>query len=120
MLLLLLSSWDDDDDLSHVLSLDVTEDDPSLIPFDVPSGNFAANYRFPLTGQGATLLNTDFEYYGEHNLTIYGLDQQYEALFFYQPGEAGVIIDDGPENVEGGAGYLVGLTRVKVALELTE
>lgn len=112
--------WDDDDDLSHVLSLNVTEDSPSEIPFDVPSGNFDANYRFPLTGQGATLLNTDFEFYGEHNLTIYGLDQEYEALFFYQPGEAGVIIDDGPENIVGGAGYFVGLTRVKVALDLIE
>lgn len=112
--------WDNNNDLSHVLALEHIEENPTEIPFNVPAGNFERNFQFPVTGQGATLLNTDFLYYGSYRLSITAIDQDYESLFFYQAGDAGVIIDQGPENIIGGSGYVVGVSHEIIELELTE
>lgn len=111
--------WENLEGYTHVLTLENLEEFPVEIPFSVPAGNFSDIYALPVTSQGVTLFDTDFTYYGIHRLKIYTIDSAYDALYFYQPGDAGNIVDSGPENVNGGAGFVTGLSVVEIELELT-
>jgi hypothetical protein len=111
--------WATESGISHVLTLDEPEGQ-EFIPFSVPSGNFDAQYSLPVPGQGTTLFDTDFQYYGGHTLTVFAIDRDYENLFFYQPAEGGNRLTTGPSNVEGGTGYLTSASRVEVAIEIVE
>ncbi|MCH2198567.1 MAG: DUF4249 domain-containing protein [Flavobacteriales bacterium] len=112
--------WSNEENLTHVLVLRVNEETPLEIPFDVNSGFFASQYAVPVTSNGVTLFDTDFTYYGNHTLEIYTIDAAYDALYFYQPGDAGNIIDGGPENIDGGVGYLTGACLNSIDLELLQ
>lgn len=112
--------WQSGAQFSHVLTLDNLEDAPQTIPFDVLAGRFDEQYAVPVPGFGTTLFDTDFEFYGLHTLSIFAIDKDYEAVFFYQPGESGNVITGGPENILGGAGYFTSASRLNIELEIVE
>lgn len=109
--------WAADPDRSKVLVLHPL-DAVDEIPFNVPSGTFATQYRLPVPGSGTTLFDTDFKYYGLHVLEIFAIDKPFEELFFYTPTEGGRRLTSGPSNIQGGAGYLAGASRVELVIEI--
>lgn len=110
--------WEANPDLSHVLNLEVLDVDAPEIPFSVPSGNFAVQYRFPVPGQGTTLFDTDFAVYGQHRLRIYAIPKSDESLYFYLPEEGGAQLTGSISNVQGGSGYVSSASYVDIELEL--
>lgn len=112
--------WSQEDNISHVLTLDLQEDVFNEIPFSVSSGNFSTQYAFPVPGQGTTVFDTDFAYYGTHMLTVYAIDEDYDALFFYQNGSGGDQVTEGLNNIDGGSGYFAGASKLEVELEIFE
>lgn len=111
--------WASAANVSHVLTLQEPIEGLT-IPFSVPSGNFNVQYSLPVPGQGTTLFDTDFKFYGEHTLTIYAIDRDYEEVFFYRPAEGGNRLTMGPSNVEGGTGYLTSASQTDVVIEIVE
>lgn len=112
--------WTDPPGIAQVLTLDVLETEPEAIPFEVPAGQFDERYSVPVAGQGTTLFDTDFEVYGAHTLTVYAVDEAYESVFFYQPGESGSLLTSGPENILGGGGYFASATQLEISIEIIE
>lgn len=112
--------WEQENNISHVLKLDLQEDTFDEIPFSVNSGNFSTQYAFPVPGQGTTVFDTDFNYYGTHLLTVYAIDEAYDALFFYQNGSGGDQVTEGLNNIDGGSGYFAGASKLEVELEIFE
>lgn len=112
--------WTQVEGFTHVLTLDVQEEAPVGIPFSVSSGNFNQQYSFPVTGQGTTIFDTDFFYFGTHQLTVYAISEEYDAIFFYQNGAGGEQITEGPDNIEGGSGYFTSASKLEVELEIFE
>lgn len=110
--------WAANPNLSHVLRLEVLDPDAVGIPFAVPSGNFSVQYRFPVPGQGTTLFDTDFAFYGLHRLRIYSIPKSDESLYFYLPEEGGTQLTGSISNVEGGSGYVSAASYVDIDLEL--
>lgn len=109
--------WTNDPLRSKVLVLQEPQG-AQEIPFNVPSGNFAMQYRLPVPGSGTTLFDTDFKFYGTHELEIYSIDKAFEALFFYTPAEGGRRLTSGPSNVQGGAGFVAGASKTVLTIEI--
>ena len=90
------------------------------IPFAVPSGQFLISNGAPISGQGATLYDTDFVNYGLHSLEVFAVPVEYESVFFYRPEPGDGEVDQGPDNIFNGSGFLVGATKVEVSVNLIE
>ena len=112
--------WEATPGFSRVFTLSEPGPDPVTIPFSVPSGRFAEQFRLPVPGQGTTLWDIDFRYYGVHELGIYTIDAQYEELFFYVPGESGTRLTRGPSNVENGAGIVAAASYTGIEIEILQ
>lgn len=112
--------WTQVEGFTHVLTLDVQEELPIQIPFSVNAGNFDEQYAFPVPGQGTTIFDTDFYYYGNHKLTVFAIPEAYDAIFFYQNGTGGEQVTEGPDNIEGGSGYFTAVSKLEVDLEIFE
>lgn len=89
------------------------------IPFTVPSGQFSSSFNGPVPGQGATLFDTDFEFYGEHNLLIYAVPEAYEEAFFYRPDPLNGGLNAFPDNVYNGSGFIYGATKIEIPLTIS-
>lgn len=113
-------NWEVEEDESRVLKLESLELDQPEIPFSVPSGRFLITNGAPNTTSGAVLLDTDFLRYGLHRLTVYGVPEEYEDAFFYQPSSEDGLLDEGPDNILNGSGYVVGASQRVVTLDLLE
>ena len=90
------------------------------IPFSVPSGQFLISNGAPISGQGATLYDTDFVSYGLHSLEVFAVPKEYESVFFYRPEPGEGEVDQGPDNIWNGSGFIVGATKVAVSINLIE
>ncbi len=111
--------WTADPNASKVLSL-IEPSEENEIPFSVESGNFSEQYRLPIPGQGTTLFDTDFKYYGTHTLRIYNINRSYEDLFFYVPADGGARLTTGPSNIDNGAGYFTAVNFTDIEIEILE
>lgn len=89
------------------------------IPFTVPSGQFSSSFNGPVPGQGATLFDTDFEFYGEHNLLIYAVPESYEEAFFYRPDPLNGALNAFPDNVYNGSGFIYGATKIEIPITIS-
>jgi hypothetical protein len=110
--------WEANPGFSRLFTLTEPSNDPALIPFPVPSGRFNEQFRLPVPGQGTTLWDIDFRYYGLHELGVYTIDAQYDAVFFYTPGEGGSRLTRGPSNVENGAGVVAAASYTGIEIEI--
>lgn len=112
--------WEASPGFSRVFTLTEPSDNPVEIPFGLPAGRFAEQFRLPIPGQGTTLWDIDFRYYGTHELGIYTIDREFESLFFYTPGEGGARLTRGPSNVENGAGVVAGASFTTIEIEILQ
>jgi hypothetical protein len=101
-----------------VLALENTEDDPVEIPFTNGGGSFDTFFQFPLDVTGVTIFDNDFTYYGTHRLTVFAISTEYESVFYYSPSSLRENLQNGPDNVLGGAGYFAGASNTVITLEL--
>lgn len=101
---------------SYLLVLENLEENPVEIPFNVPSGNFTDQFSGPWEFDGATIYDTDFKYYGHHRLKIMAVEKSIESIYFYGPSDLRGLLQNGPDNVEGGRGYVIGVSSFTVDL----
>lgn len=113
-------NWQVVDGESRLLKLESLEPDQSEIPFMVPSDRFLITNGAPNTTSGVVLLDTDFLRYGLHRLTVYGVPEEYEEAYFYQPSSEDGLLDEGPDNIINGSGYLIGASQRVLTLDLLE
>lgn len=106
-------SWSELADYRYVLGLAVLADNPVKIPFLVESGWFNQNYKNPLLNSYTSIFDIDFEFYGEHQINLYCIDEAYESVFFFLPEVQGVEVQDAPDNIKGGQGYFCGASQIE-------
>lgn len=111
--------WTANTQVSRVLTLQEPEGG-DVIPFTVPSGNFSNQFRLPVPGQGTTLWDIDFRYYGEHVLRIFTISKDFEDVFFYTPSDGGEQLTRGPSNVQNGAGFFTGASTYEIEIEIVQ
>ncbi len=102
---------------SFLVTLACLEEEPVALPFE-ETGKFATFYRDPFLQSFVSLKCDFFQYYGQHRLTIYTIDKAYEQVFFYLPSGARNLLAAGPDNVEGGAGFVTGVSKWELDLQL--
>lgn len=110
--------WENNEETSQLLVLQEETGNP--IPFTVPSGQFSVSFNGPVPGQGATLFDTDFEFYGNHTLSIYAVPEEYEIAFFYRPDPLDGALSAAPDNVYNASGYVYGASKIEVDITLSE
>ena len=110
--------WENNEETTQLLVLEEEAGNP--IPFTVPSGQFSISFNGPVPGQGATLFDTDFEFYGNHTLSIYAVPEVYETAFFYRPDPLDGALSDGPDNVYNGSGYVYGASKIEVDITISQ
>lgn len=110
--------WENNEETSQLLVLQEETGNP--IPFTVPSGQFSVSFNGPVPGQGATLFDTDFEFYGNHTLSIYAVPEEYEIAFFYRPDPLDGGLSAAPDNVYNASGYVYGASKIEVDITLSE
>jgi hypothetical protein len=113
-------SWTglDLDKYAYVLSLENPEGDLVEIPFLVPSGNFKSQYAGTWVQSGVSLYDTDFKYFGTHKFRVYGIDKQYEEVFYYGPSDLRGLLRAAPDNIEGGKGYITAVSMLELNLTI--
>lgn len=110
--------WDNNEETTQLLVLEEEAGNP--IPFTVPSGQFSISFNGPVPGQGATLFDTDFEFYGNHTLSIYAVPEVYESAFFYRPDPLDGALSAAPDNVYNGSGYVYGASKIEVDITISQ
>lgn len=98
-------TWNDSEGYSYVLQLECLEDVKVEIPFTVPHGLFNTQFNGPIEESSVDLYDVDFDYYGQHKLTVYVIDAKYAELFFYRSRSKRNVITAGPDNVMGANGF---------------
>jgi hypothetical protein len=111
--------WEQLTGYSHVLTLTAPEN-PAVIPFDVPSGLFQTQYKLPIPGQGVTLYDVDFMYYGSHELVVYTIDSQYEDIYYSSFSTENQLVSSVGDNIEGGTGVFAAASVWKTNLNILE
>lgn len=113
------ASWEEEAGYEYVFVLEESSENPVLIDFNVPAGNFRLIHGLPTEKTFLRIYDTDLKYYGSHLLQIYKIDLAYSELFRYSPGVNHNVFN-GPDNVVGGAGYFTGVSKVTLELEVEE
>jgi hypothetical protein len=116
---LLSVTWNElpTDKYSYALLLENVETNPVVIPFtQVTGGQFAALYQTPILNNTITLFDSDFNYYGQHRLSIFAIERGLEYLYFYNSSDLRGLLQTAPGNVRGAHGYFAGVSRLTVDL----
>jgi hypothetical protein len=113
-------SWEDDSRYSYVLTLEPLNPDAIPSPF-FPSDAFEIQYGLPVLEGQATFRADYFNYIGLFKVTIYAIDKAYESVFFFDPvSDVRGYLNAGPDNVEGGKGFITGVSRVEFEIEIIQ
>lgn len=113
--------WENQIGVLFVLQLDTVGPDPHLpIPFANGGGNFELFFNLPLTSPNQTLWDTDFGYYGLHQLTVYAIPDAYEQLFLYPSENFTENLLASPDNIENGSGYLTSVSKTVINITVEE
>jgi hypothetical protein len=112
-----LINWQVMPGYSFLATLACLEEKPVPLPFE-ETGKFATFYRDPILQSFVSLRSDFFQYYGQHRLTVYAIDKAYEQVFFYLPSGARNLLAAGPDNVEGGDGFVTGVSKWELELVL--
>ena len=117
----LFVEWNDEEEMLYVLSLDTLGTDPHPeIPFTSGGGNFDLFFNLPVTGATQSLWDTDFGYYGLHQLTVYAIPEAYEQLYLYPSENFTENLLASPDNIENGSGYLTSVSKTVVSILVLE
>jgi hypothetical protein len=98
------------------LSLRCLESSPQPLPW-MP-GNFSQLYSGPQLEAQLTLQPSNFGYFGTHQLTISVLNDQLRDVFFFDISDIRGLLKQAPDNVSGGVGFVTGVSKASVVLEI--
>lgn len=113
-------SWDYEGDFSQVVDLVNIEANPSTIPFLNDVEPFEDLYNLPIPTKSLILKDLNFEFYGQHVLSINIISPEYEFLFFNDLENGQSDPPEGIDNIDGGEGYFTAVSREVILLELIE
>lgn len=112
-------AWVEAEGYEYVFVLQDPEGTPEVIGFDNPGGNFDLVHGLPTEKTFLNIYASDFAYYGEHELEIIKVDSAFADVFRYAPGISHSVFS-GPDNVDGGTGYVAAVSSVKITLTVEE
>jgi hypothetical protein len=108
----------DEGKFSFVLQLENLETEK--VPLPGVSGLFAERNRFPQLEASLFLQKDDFSYFGLHRLTVYAIDRELDAVFFFEPSDIRGILKNAPDNIVGGRGFVAGVSSFSIDLFVQE
>lgn len=114
-----LINWNDVAGYSFILQLENLETNPQPLPF-AETGLFNSYYDLPIIESYAILPANFFSHFGEHRLTVYCIDRQYEDFYFYSPADAHNLLHEATSNISGGKGYFTGVTSFSIHLFVSQ
>jgi hypothetical protein len=112
-------SWTElDSRYAYALKLECLEANPDSI--DQTPGLFEARNNLSQLQSQLVLLKDDFTFLGLHRLTVYAFDAELEDLFFYDPADIRGLLRTPPDNVTGGMGYVTGVSKFVVEIQIIQ
>jgi hypothetical protein len=102
---------------SYILQLECLEENPQIIPQE-NYGQFTTRFGLPQLNAQATISKSDFTYYGQHRLTVFAMDRELDAIYFYSASDIRGILAAGPDNVSGGKGFVAGVSTFSIDLNV--
>jgi hypothetical protein len=102
--------------LECAFSMECLELQPNPLPWS--PGNFSEQFRGPQVATELLLTPQSFSCYGSHALTISVLNDQLLDAFFFDLSDIRGLLKQGPDNVLGGKGFVAGVTKTKIILEI--
>ncbi len=111
-------SWEDLSPYLALVSLDNIEDNPNEIPFLIDTGTFDFFYSKPIQELQASIMDIDFEFYGQNRLTVYSIHPEYERLFLNLNQYNGELSTSGSDNIDGGVGYFTSVNQSSVIINI--
>lgn len=111
--------WGGSDSLSYLLQLRNTELSPTQIPFVNGGNRFSQSFAGPYDSQGLSLVGGDFGFYGRHVLSIIAISPQYRDVLLRQSTDDRNFLLNGPDNIDGGAGFFTSVARRNLELEVS-
>lgn len=109
----------DPDKYSFIVKLENLEENPVAIN-QLPTGQFRNRFSGPQLEPFLNLLKSDFQYLGNHKLTVYAIDRQFEQVFFFDAADLRGILQNGPENVAGCHGFVAGVSSFEIEIFVQE
>jgi hypothetical protein len=104
------------DDVEFALRLQCIEEPPQLLPW--APGTFQQLYGGPQIASQLVLQPGSFSCMGTHQLTIAVLNDPLINAFFFDSSDIRGLLKNGPDNVDGGKGFVSGITTQKILLEI--
>jgi len=111
-------TWPDAPGQNYFYELLYLETEYDEIPFSGPSGLFESHYSGPQTGHHLVVFNNDFEFYGQHRLTLRAVDEMYLEAHFYAGSDDMGLLQAGVSNVKGGKGLITGSSKRELLLQI--
>jgi hypothetical protein len=102
---------------SYILKLENLE--PVKVEIPQEGVRFESRFAGPQVSASALLYKTDFTYYGQHRLTVYAINRELEGVFFYDSADIRGALKNGPDNVQGGNGFVTGVSSFSIDLTVT-
>ncbi len=115
-----VASWAIDEDVSFLLTLQNTEENPQSINYSSDPLEFNDFFEAPQANPNITLQDLFFTHYGAYIFTVYAIDKRYEKVFLYQPQLQQIRPESGPDNIQGAFGYFTGVSQLKVNITVNE
>lgn len=81
-------------------------------------GNFDQNHNGPQLSKSIQLDKEAFSFYGSHRITISVLNEPMVDVFFFDPSDIRGLLKNGPDNVDGGNGFIATTSTHTVLLEI--
>ena len=104
----------DDSKYSYVVKLENVEDMKVEIPIE--GGQFSSRFSGPQLESQLILQKTDFQFFGRHLLRVYAIDREFESVFFFDAADFRGFLRNGPDNVNGGKGFVSGVSTFSVEI----
>jgi hypothetical protein len=109
--------WEmDSDAYEFALKLQCIESAP--LPIAGSPGSFDSNYSGPQVSRSVNLDKDDFLFFGTHELTISVLNEPMVDVFFFDPSDIRGLLKNGPDNIDGGNGFIATTATHTVLLEI--
>lgn len=104
----------DDSKYSYVVKLENVEDMKVEIPIE--GGQFSSRFSGPQLESQLILQKTDFQFFGRHLLNVYAIDREFESVFFFDAADFRGFLRNGPDNINGGKGFITGVSTFSVEI----
>lgn len=110
-------SWSNSSNTYHMIVVETTEDDPTLI--DSNTDRPARTFRnAPTLNTSQELDGKNFTYYGQHRIVLFSLNTEYAALY-EQLGNSSLDIVAPPSNINNGLGIFTGINADTLYVNVT-